>query len=95
MKQPYQDLKAIEHGLEPHLHIRHYPDTFNEYLSYQIGEMVTRRETSPIFDCDNRVIGANETGKLTSVFHLQAWGSSLEAAKNMWFARQAQMEATV
>ncbi len=89
MKQAYKIINALDHGLPPHLEIRHYPKTTQEYLTWQIGEMTTRPEMQPDFDSQNRVIAYRRTGTSCSVYHLQAWGSTLERAKEMWLIRDA------
>lgn len=88
MKKAYTKIKPKEAGMPPHLEIRHYPKTTQEYLMFQIGEYVTRFEEQPEFDSENRVVSHRPTGKLVSIFNVLGWGTSLDRAKEMFFRHQ-------
>jgi hypothetical protein len=87
MKPEYKTHNPVNHGLPPHLEIRHYPSATQDYLSWQIGQIKIRMGKRPIFDSPHRVLDHIRTGTSVSVFHLQSWGTSLERAKEMWFLR--------
>jgi hypothetical protein len=87
--KPYETHNALDLGLPPNLEVRHYPSATQDYLAWQIGEIKTRPELQPVFDMENRVVGARKTGKHATIFHLQAWGGSLVRAKEMWLFRDA------
>lgn len=93
-KPPYIIIKARDAGLPEDLDIRHYPETNlkNEFLRFQIGKMGTRPEMRPVFGEKNTVIGEQRTGKITSIYVLMAWGSSLENAKEMFFANRKEIQ---
>lgn len=87
MKKAYNKINPKEAGLPAHLQIRHYPETTEEYLMFQIGEFVTRFEEQPEFDSENRVVSHRPTGKLVSIFNVLGWGASLDRAKKMFFRK--------
>ena len=93
-KPPYIIIEARDAGLPEDLDIRHYPETNPnyEFLRFQIGKMGTRPETRPVFGEKNTVIGEQRTGKITSIYVLMAWGSSLKNAKEMFFANRKEIQ---
>lgn len=85
MRAAYSNLDPEQCGLPPFVEVRHYMECSekNDHLTYQIGEMVSRRMQLPVYS-NKLVVDTKETNALVPVFHLIAWSRTLSGAVNMF-----------
>lgn len=76
-------------GLPGDVTIRHYPETKNDFLTFQIGRAGVRNEMKPTKNNNSTLI---ETGRLATMFVVIAYGTSLQRAKEMFFYRTKKEE---
>lgn len=62
--------------------VRHWPNTQNKWMTYQVGRMVNRSEVVPQF-LGRAVVGTKTTGNFVKVFKLMGWGKTEADAVKM------------
>ena len=62
--------------------VRHWPDTTQKWMTYQVGKMTRRNEIVPEFR--GRVVtGTRSTANYVTVFKLYGWGKTEQEAVQM------------
>lgn len=92
MKLAYTNIDPVNVGLPGELQIRHYPEAKMDFLTYQIGRTGVRPEMQPVFGANHTVTHEIKTNKISTMFVVMAWGSSLARAKDMFFSNRKKKE---